>query len=322
MMRLAVIVAAVALTIAGARADDTWVMPTAYDESSYQTEIVLTFAEAVRVCTGGRLTIDVHAGGSLIGGGDIKRAVETGDVAIGERLLSAHAGDNPVFAYDSLPFLATSFDASERLWQAARPILEEILEDDNLVLLYSVPWPPQGLYFSQPVERLADVAGFPFRTYNEATARLAELAGMEPLHVELADLDGVLRSGRIRGFVSSSETGYNHRLWDYVTHFYDAAAWVPRNYVFVNRDAFNGLDDQGRNCLRSAAHFAQVAGTARARELSGWYLSRLAARGMTVAPPGEALAADLGHIGAVMFEEWSAASGEDGERIMEAFGGP
>ncbi|MDE0241637.1 MAG: TRAP transporter substrate-binding protein [bacterium] len=321
MTRLPVAAAAVALTMAGSLADDTWIMPTACDESSYQTEIARTFAEAVRVCTAGRLAIEVHAGGSLIGGGAIKRAVETGDVAIGERLLSAHADDNPVFAYDSVPFLATSFDSSERLWQAARPILEEILMGDNLVLLYSVPWPPQGLYFSQPVERLADVAGMPFRTYNEATARLAELAGLEPVHTELADLDGVLASGRVRGFVSSSETGYNHRVWDHMTHFYDAAAWVPRNYVFVNGDAFNGLDDQGRNCLRSAAHFAEVAGTTRARELSGWYLSRLAARGMIVAPPGEALAADLGRIGAVMFDEWSAAAGEDGERIMEAFAG-
>ena len=322
MTRLPVLAAAVALTFVGSRADDTWVMPTAYDGSSYQTEIVVSFAEVVTVCTGGKLSIEVHADGSLIGGGDIKRAVETGEVAIGERLLSAHADDNPVFAYDSVPFLATSFDASERLWQAARPILKEALKEDNLVLLYSVPWPPQGLYFSQPVERLADVAGFPFRTYNEATARLALLAGMKPMHVELADLDGVLESGRIQGFSSSSETGYNHRVWDHMTHFYDVAAWVPRNYVFVNGDAYNGLDDQGRNCLVSAAHFAEVAGTTRARELSGWYLSRLAARGMTIAPPGEALAADLGHIGAVMFDEWSAAAGEDGQRIMEAFAGP
>ena len=321
MMRLPVLAAAVALTIASAHADDIWIMPTAYDESSYQTETGLAFAEVVRVCTGGRLGIEVHAGGSLIGGSDIKRAVETGEVAIGERLLSAHADDNPMFAYDSVPFLATSFDASERLWQAARPILEGILNEDNLVLLYSVPWPPQGLYFSQPVERLAGVAGFPFRTYNEATARLVELAGMEPVHAEIADLDGVLASGRVRGFVSSSETGYNHRVWDHMTHFYDTAAWVPRNYVFVNGDAFNGLDDQERNCLRTAAHFAEVAGTTRARELSGWYLSRLAARGMIVAPPGEALAVDLGRIGAVMLDEWSAAAGEDGERIMEAFAG-
>lgn len=192
MARLPVAAAAVALTIAGSLADDTWIMPTAYDESSYQTEIVRTFAEVVRVCTAGRLSIEVHAGGSLIGGGGIKHAVETGDVAIGERPLSAHADDNPVFAYDSVPFLTTSFDASQRLWQAARPILEEILMRDNLVLLYSVPWPPQGLYFSRPVERLADVAGIPFRTYNEATARLVELAGMEPVHTELAELDGVL----------------------------------------------------------------------------------------------------------------------------------
>ena len=50
---------------------------------------------------------------------EIKRAVQTGQARIGERLLSAHQNENVVFGFDSVPFLASSFEASERLWRAA-----------------------------------------------------------------------------------------------------------------------------------------------------------------------------------------------------------
>ena len=61
-----------------------------------------------------------------------------------------------VFGFDSVPFLATSFEASEKLWKAARPTVEKILAGQNLVLLYAVPWPPQGMYFKKELNGTED----------------------------------------------------------------------------------------------------------------------------------------------------------------------
>ena len=300
-------------------AADRWDMPMAYADSNYHTENGKLFAEAVGVCTGGELEIVVHGGGSLFKGNEIKRAVQTGQAPIGERLLSAHQNENVVFGFDSVPFLATSFEASERLWQAARGKLTDILADQNLVLLYSVPWPPQGMYFKREITGVADMGGIKFRAYNAATARLAELAKMLPVQVEAAELSQALATGVAEAFVSSSATGYDRKVWEHVSHFYDTRAWVPRNYVFANADAFAALEAQARNCLRAAAMLAEAAGTTRARELSGWYLAQLADNGMSVQPPGARLAADLAEIGATMSAEWSAAAGADGEAIIGAF---
>ena len=312
--------AAVLLLAAGtAHAADKWDMPMAYADSNYHTENGKLFAEAVGVCTGGELEIVVHGGGSLFKGNEIKRAVQTGQAPIGERLLSAHQNENIVFGFDSVPFLASSFEASDRLWQAARGRLTEILAEQNLVLLYSVPWPPQGMYFKHEIKGVADMGGIKFRAYNAATARLAELAKMLPVQVEAAELSQALATGVAEAFVSSGATGYDRKVWEHVSHFYDTRAWVPRNYVFANADAFVALDAQARNCLRAAAMLAEAAGTTRARELSGWYLAQLAANGMSVQPPGARLAADLAAIGATMSAEWSAASGADGEAIIDAF---
>ncbi|MEO0363025.1 MAG: C4-dicarboxylate ABC transporter substrate-binding protein, partial [Pseudomonadota bacterium] len=134
-MRLATLIgAAVAALAAGAAQAENWDMPMAYADSNYHSQNGKLFADAVGVCTGGDLTITVHAGGSLFGGGDIKRAVQTGQAPIGERLLSAHQNENPIFGIDSVPFLATSFEASEKLREASQAQMEEILAEQNLVL--------------------------------------------------------------------------------------------------------------------------------------------------------------------------------------------
>ena len=313
------LVAALLLTTAAAHASERWNMPTAYAGSNYHTENAKLFAEAVGVCTGGALEITVHANGSFVAGDEIKRAVETGAVPIGERLLSAHQDESAVFGFDSVPFLAPSFEASERLWQVARGRLTEILGEQNLVLLYSVPWPPQGMYFQRAIGSVADMAGIRFRAYSAATARLAALAGMPAVHVEAAALREALASRAVEAFVSSGAIGYDRRLWEHMSHFYDTRSWVPRNYVFANRDAFDALDPQARNCLRATALLAEAAGTARARVLADWYVTQLAANGMSVHAPGDRLAADLAAIGSVMVSEWIDAAGTDGAAIVAAF---
>lgn len=304
-----------------AHAAEKWNMPTAYGNANYHTQNAKLFAKAVGVCTGGKLDIEVHGGGSLIKGDGIKHAVQSGKAPIGERLLSAHQNENAIFGYDSVPLLATSFEASERLWRAARSRLTKILAAQNLVLLYSVPWPPQGMYFKRAIGGVADMRGIKFRAYNAATARFAALAGMPSVHIELAELEPALASGRVEAFISSSATGYELKQWKHVSHFYDLRAWLPRNYVIVNKRAFETLDTHAQNCLRSSALLAEAAGTARARELTGFYLKQLAAGGMSVQKPGERLAADLAKIGEIMSAEWTKAAGAEGAAIIKAFRG-
>jgi TRAP-type C4-dicarboxylate transport system substrate-binding protein len=302
-----------------ATAGEKWDMPMAYADSNYHTQNGKLFAKAVGICTGGELEIVVHGGGSLFKGGEIKRAVQTGQAPIGERLLSAHQNENAIFGVDSVPFLASSFDNSDKLYAAARPTMEKILDKQNMVLLYGVPWPPQGMYFKKEINGVADMKGIKFRAYNAATARLAELGGMLPVQIEAAELSQALATGVAEAFISSGSTGYDRKVWEHLSHFYDTQAWLPRNYVFANKDAYNGLSDQVKNCLKSSAMLAEAAGTTRARELTGWYLSQLAANGMTVIPPGDKLAADLAKMGETMSKEWADAAGAEGAAIVDAY---
>jgi len=306
---------------AGAATADTWDMPLAYPASNYHSETAAEFASCVGEATSGEVLIVTHPNGALFPGGDIKRAVQTGQAPIGERLLSAHANENALFGYDSVPFLATSFDESVKLNKAAEPVMADLLESQNLVYLYSTPWPPQGLYAPKPVESVADLEGLKFRAYNAATARLAELADMQPVQIEAAELSQALATGVAEAFISSGSTGYDEKVWEHLSHFYEVDAWLPRNTVFANKDAWDGLGEDAQAAMRECAAEAQEAGLAKARELTSFYLDGLREGGMTVEPPGDQLRSDLKGIGQTMTDEWLAESGEQGAAIVDTFRG-
>jgi TRAP-type C4-dicarboxylate transport system substrate-binding protein len=304
---------------AGAAQAETWDMPMAYPATNFHSENAQAFADCVAEGTDGGLEIVIHAGGSLFSGADIKRAVQTGQAPIGERLLSAHENENVLFGIDSIPFLATSFEESERLWEAARPELERVLEEQELVYLYAVPWPPQGLYTNQPIESADDLEGVRFRAYNPGTARIAELAGMSPVQIEAAELTQALATGVVESFISSGATGVDSAVWEQLSHFYDVQAWLPRNAVFANRSAWEGLDEETRAAVTTCADEAAARGLEQVQELTGGYLETLAENGMTVEAPSEALRADFASYGETMTEEWLAQAGESGKAIIEAY---
>ncbi|MCT4609895.1 MAG: TRAP transporter substrate-binding protein [Pelagimonas sp.] len=310
--------AAATFTAVSASAE-TWDMPMAYSATNFHSATGAQFAECVTKGTGGALEIKTHPGGSLYAGAEIKRAIQTGQVNIGERLLSGHQNENALFGFDSVPFLATSFEDSEKLWEVAKGPLSELLDSQNLHLLYSVPWPGQGLYFDREVNTLADAEGLKFRAYNSASARMAELAGMLPVQIEAAEISQAFATGVAQGMVSSGSTGYDRKVWESLSHYYGVDAWMPRNYVMVNKDAWNGLDDATKNVMNGCASIAEYAGDWRSIQYTEFTVNELAKNGMTTGPASDALAGELREIGATMTAEWLEAAGDQGKAIVDAF---
>ncbi len=318
---LAGIASAVALGLVStaALAAEKWDMPLAYAASNYHSENAAAFAAEVTKASGGELEIVAHPGGSLYGGGEIYRAVRTGQAPIGERLISALGNEDPLFEIDALPFLATSFDDSWKLYQASKPQLEKTLDAAGLKLLYAVPWPPQGLYNKTPVSAAADMKGVKFRAYNAATSRLAELMGAVPTKIEAAELTQAFATGVADSMISSGSTGYDRKIWEHVKYWYDVQAWLPKNMVIVNKAAWEGLSADLQKVVLDAAAKYEQAGWDKARELSDWYKDQLAANGMVVEPPSDKLKADFEAIGATMTKEWLEKAGADGKAVIDAY---
>lgn len=308
-----------AFTFAMPALAEVWDMPVAYPASNYLTEAAVEFGKCVTEGTGGDITIAVHANGSLYSGADIKRAIQTGQVPIGERLLSAHENENPLFGVDALPFVASSFDASEKLYQATKGPLGELLETQNLVLVYSAVWGPQGLFAKKEINSGEDLKGVKFRAYNTATARLSDLSGMVAVQIEAAELSQALSTGVAESFISSGTTGVDSKVWESLTHFYDVQAWLPRNSVMVNKTAYDKLSPENQAVLMDCGQATEKSVFETAQSLTTELMAELAANGMSVSPPTPELAADLQGYGETLVAEWLERAGEPGQRVIDAY---
>lgn len=298
---------------------ESWDMPMAYSATNFHSEMGVIFADRVRDYTGGDVDITVHPGGSLFKGGEIKRAVQTGQAPIGERLMSAHANEAPLLGWDNLPFVATTYEDNDRLWAAAKDGVNAQLSDLNLVALYTCPWPGQGFYFNKEVASSKDTQGVKFRPYNTATATLAEGLGMVPIQVEVAELSQALATGVAEAFISSGSTGYHRKVWEHLSHYYKVNAWLPRNYVIVNKGIWEGLNADTQAAVQKAADETGADCAAKSAELASWYFEQLEANGMKIEDAGPEFLAELQGIGIKMQADWLAATGADGQAILDAY---
>ena len=304
---------------AGTAIAEDWDMPMAYSASNFHSEMGVVFADKVRDYTGCDINITVHPGGSLFKGGEIKRAVQTGQAPIGERFMSAHANEAPLLGWDNLPFLATTYEANDMLWAAAKDKVNSQLSDLNLVALYTCPWPGQGFYFNKAVNSSADTQGIKFRSYNSATATFAEELGMVPVQVEAAELSQALATGVAESFISSGSTGYDRKVWESLSHYYKVNAWLPRNYVIINKGVWEGLGADTKASVQKAADETGAACSAKSAELANWYFEQLSANGMSVEDASSDFLAELEAIGAKMTVDWLAAAGADGQAIIDNY---
>ena len=320
MTALKVFTAAVfAAMAASAAAQTKWDMPTPYPATNFHTENIQQFVDDVDKATGGKLKITLHSNASLFKAPEIKRAVQTGQAQIGEILVSGYSNEDPIFGVDSVPFLATSYADARKLWQASKKAIEDRFAKQGLMVLYTVPWPPQGIYSSRPLNSVADMKGLKMRSYNPYTSRIAELAGAQPVTIQVAELAQAFATGAVNANITSGSTGYDTKAWEVVKHYYDTQAWLPKNIVFVNKEAFDALDKATQQALVKCAHDAEVRGWKTSEEKNKWYLEQLAKNGMTVQPPSPQLKADLKKIGDTMTAEWVKSAGPDGQAIIDAY---
>ncbi|TKB06196.1 TRAP transporter substrate-binding protein [Desulforhopalus sp. IMCC35007] len=299
----------------------TWDMPTPYPDKTFHTENIAAFANEVAEATGGELKINIHSAGSLFKHPEIKNAVRGGQVPIGEFFLSLLSNENPVFGADSQPFLATNYDEAKSLWEAQRPIVTTLLDKEGLMPLFSVPWPPQGLYTKKEIKTVADLKGIKFRAYNATLELFANKIGAAPTQVEVPDIPQAFTTGRVEAMVTSPSTGANSKAWDFVTHYTDIQAWLPKNIVVVSKKAFRKLDKKTQDVVLEAAKAAEVRGWEMSKKETAEKTAILKENGIVVVTPSAELMAGLKEIGAEMTVDWKASAGAEGAELLKVYQG-
>ncbi|MGE0314889.1 MAG: TRAP transporter substrate-binding protein [Lautropia sp.] len=317
---LAAACCAIGLAAGGPAAAQTkWDLPAAYSATNFHTENLVQFAKDVEKATNGKLAITVHANASLFKAPEIKRAVQGNQAQLGEVLISNFANENALFGIDVLPFVATSYDAARKLDKASRPALEKLLDKQGMQLLFTVPWPPQGLYSKKALSAATDLKGVKFRSYNPATAKIAEMFGAQPVTIQAAELSQAMATGAVESYISSGSTGYDTKTFEHLKYWYDTQAWIPKNVVLVNKKALAALDGPTREALMKAAATAETRGWKVSEEKNTWYSDQLKANGMQVLPPPAKMQQEFKAVGEAMVSDWEKKAGPEGKAILDAY---
>lgn len=311
------------LALAGtAQAATNWNMSTEQPDNNFLTQNAREFAADIKAATNGELNINVQSNSVLLKRPEVKRGVQQGVVQAGEMLVAAIGNEDPLFEVDSVPFLASSFDQSEKLWKATRPFLVERLDKQGIVLVYGSPWPPQGIYTKKPVEQLSDLVGVRFRAYSPATSRLVSLMGAVPTTVQTPEVPQAFSTGIIDAMLTSPATGVDSQAWDYVKYYYDAQVFIPQSFVIINKRAFQRLPETVQKAVLDAGARAEERGWAMSREQTSKLTQTMADKGMVVGNLSEKLSSEMHAIGQTMTEEWLKKAGADGQKLLDAYRQP
>ena len=311
--------ATAAMAPTASRAATVWTLPTGYRADSFQGHNVARFARDVESGTGGGLRIDVQPDNRRVPLAKILDAVRSGQVQAGEVIMTGLAQEIPIAGADAVPFVVSSYEGAQRLWQHQRPLVTRHFEARGLRPLFAVPWPPQGLYALRPVRSAEDLRGSRMRTYNSTTVRIAQLLGAQPVDVPMSQVGQALAEGRIDTMITSAVTGVENKVWSAFKFFYEVNAWFPKNLTFANAAAFDALSTAQRQAVLQAAATAEVAGWAASRVAAVESTNELRRNGLRVEPAPPLLQPVIRRLGERFSLEWLQNVGREANEVFVPF---
>jgi len=302
-----------------ASAATEWLMASGYPESNFHTKNIRMFIDDVAEATGGELEIVLHSNDTLIKLDEIRRAVQRGQIPIGEIRLGVYGNEDPMYILDSLPFVAPDYESARQLLEAQKPYFEDKFAEQGLRVLYYAPWPGQGFYTKFEVTSTDDFEGKRLRIYSTATRQMGEMLGFDATILPFAEIPQAFATGLIDALFTSAQTGIDIQAWDNTDHFTYAGAMFTKNAVVVNETAFNALDPAQQEALLEAAAVAEDRGFTMSRETNEEQIGILAEHGMKVSEAPQQVVDAMTEIGKQMMEEWRAEASPEAEAVLDAY---
>jgi TRAP-type C4-dicarboxylate transport system substrate-binding protein len=323
-MRSSLIMLAAAVAVGGSTASavaETWNMASGYPDGNFHTQNIRQFIEDAQAASGGELEITLHNNQALFKLPETKRAVQTGQIPLGEILLVQFGNEDPLFEASAIPFLAETYEKAGKLWEITKPLIEERFASQGARVLYGVPWPVQGFYSDLPINSTADVAGLKFRAYSAMTARMAEEMGMLPATIAFSEIPQAFATGLVSVMYTSPQTGIDSQAWDFTQHFTNVGGNFSMNLVIANEDAFQALASEAQQALLDAAAKAEARGWQMSQDVTTEQIQILKDKGMVVAAPTPEFLAELEAVGETLTAEWVEKAGEVGQEVVDKLAG-
>ncbi|PID63824.1 MAG: hypothetical protein CR974_00875 [Gammaproteobacteria bacterium] len=310
---------AMALT---ASATEHWKMATPYATGGLHDRTNHYFAKQLQTATDGKYEITIYPAGELVTAKQMLQTVHYGDKAqLGEVLGSMFAQKYPVWAMDSLPFLADSYEKAERLWKVSRETVARDLEKEGLILLYAVPWPGQNFYTKAQLNDVSVLSGKKMFTYNKLLAKLAKFIEAEPVKYNVNVLGQAFEQGKVDFALVSSSTGVKVKLWEHTKYYTKINAYFPKALTFISKNVWDELDKETQDKILVAAQQAEAHGWALSKTEHFGQEAVLIENGMHSEAPNVTVRQAFFKIGQKLTKEWYKHTNKAAKKVMKAYRG-
>ncbi|WP_163851705.1 TRAP transporter substrate-binding protein [Pseudooceanicola aestuarii] len=309
-------------TLAGpALAQTTLNLANEYQATTFAAVADEFFIDRVAELTEGSVTINYYPGGSLgFKSIDHFDAVTDGAIDIADTYIGQLSGIDPVFSMPSLPFLTTSKDEALKLETVLRPAYDEIFAKADQVYLFTLPWPPSGIWTNEALTGAADLAEMKVRVPDVTAMQAFKAAGANPLQVSWADIVPQLSTNALDAVISSAEGGTNISLGDFLPQYTALDYVIPVNVVHMNAMALENLTEEEQAAIRQAAAETSDFIWGKLEERLASTYDDLAELGVKVdrdvSPEVmETLKASSG----TAMQDWLEKSGDQGQALLDAY---
>ena len=297
----------------------SWTMASGYPESSFFTQNIRQMIKEIEEKSGGKLKIDLRSNDSLIKLDAVKRAVQSGQVQIGEIRLGVYGNEAAMYNLDNIPGVATTYDQATKLTEAQAPFFEAMFKKSGLRAITYVAWPGQGFYTKQPLKGLADLKGQKLRIYSKQTQIMGEKLGIEALIMPFAEVPQAFSTGMIQSLWTSAQTGTDVQIWDYAKHFTYTGTMHNKNAILVNERAFRQLDAATQKVVLEAGEAATKRGWELSKKAGEEREAMLKSHGVTIAQSPKDILDAIEVAGKGMVDEWLAAATADEKAVYETY---
>ena len=296
-------------------AAEKWDFSSPYPDS-YMLKNIRMFADEIRQKTGGNIDMVVHPNAELYKLPETRRAIQSGQLPIGEITLHAFSNEDPLYGLFTMPFLMRDKKDARMLWEASRDAMDKHLAKQGLKLLYSCIWPAQSLFTKKEITSFEGLRGQKFRTQGPTTARLAELMGVSGVEVQTADIPQAFLTGMIDGMYTSDVTTRDLKGWDYLKYSYQVNSWYPINVVVTSVRRWSGLDKATQRAFTEASTTAEKRCWDMETDSTKEAMEQERQHGIKIVAPPEPLMKQFRMIGNQMIDEWKKSTGAEGAAII------
>ena len=312
--------ASATLALAGpALAATQWTMASGYPETSFFTKNIRQFIAAVEERTKGELKIDLRSHDSLIKLDNIKRAVQSGQVQIGEIRMGVYGNEQEMFNLDNIPGVVPTFDKSWKLMEAQKPFYDEWFGRNGMRVITYVAWPGQGFFTADPINSLDDLKGVKLRIYSQQTQVMGEKLGTQAIILPFAEVPQAFATGMIEALWTSAQSGTDVQVWDYLDVFTYTGTMHNKNAVIVNERALRALPDDIRKIVLEEGEAATARGWELAKAASEERENVLKEHGITINQAPQDVLDRIDEIGKEMVADWMTRASDAEKAVYEAY---